>query len=197
MSGDPAFAETLIKLVPAFAKAWADEARMSESNKRAQMFARLALMEIDRIRCFGQLRRYRAGDALFVTGDVAPEEAAEQQDDRDHQHNVRLLESRPQQGRLRRRQLLLRARGFGPALWFDMLQIVRLANHLARCGRAVEDAPNNLAGPVVQAGHANASRQRNYAPSRRKDDGRRDQNEPHHDRDWDLQAAQYFGVRVP
>jgi hypothetical protein len=36
------------------------------------MFPKLAPGEIDRLRRFGQIRRYAAGAALFLTGDVAP-----------------------------------------------------------------------------------------------------------------------------
>jgi thioredoxin reductase (NADPH) len=36
------------------------------------MFPRLAPHEIDRLRRFGTVRHYRAGEALFVTGEVAP-----------------------------------------------------------------------------------------------------------------------------
>ena len=41
-------------------------------EKREQMFPMLAPGEIDRLRRFGQIRRYAAGAALFLTGDVAP-----------------------------------------------------------------------------------------------------------------------------
>jgi thioredoxin reductase (NADPH) len=36
------------------------------------MFPKLTPQEIDRLRRFGEVRRYAPGDALFVTGDVAP-----------------------------------------------------------------------------------------------------------------------------
>ncbi|WP_094193612.1 FAD-dependent oxidoreductase [Bradyrhizobium viridifuturi] len=41
-------------------------------EKRQQMFPKLASDEIDRLRRFGQIRRYAAGAALLVTGEVAP-----------------------------------------------------------------------------------------------------------------------------
>jgi thioredoxin reductase (NADPH) len=41
-------------------------------ERREQRFPKLALVEIDRLRRFGQIRRYAAGAALFLTGDVAP-----------------------------------------------------------------------------------------------------------------------------
>src|ERR1700726_1852677 len=41
-------------------------------TRREQMFPRLTPHEIDRLRRFGEVRRYAAGDALFATGDVAP-----------------------------------------------------------------------------------------------------------------------------
>jgi len=41
-------------------------------ERREQMFPKLAPGEIDRLRRFGQIRRYAAGAALFLTGDVAP-----------------------------------------------------------------------------------------------------------------------------
>jgi thioredoxin reductase (NADPH) len=37
-----------------------------------QMFPKLAPQDIDRLRRFGEVRRYAPGEALFVTGDVAP-----------------------------------------------------------------------------------------------------------------------------
>ncbi len=37
-----------------------------------QMFPKLAPQEIDRLRRFGEIRHYAPGEALFVTGDVAP-----------------------------------------------------------------------------------------------------------------------------
>ena len=39
---------------------------------REQMFPTLASQEIDRIRRFGRIRRYAAGEALFTTGEIAP-----------------------------------------------------------------------------------------------------------------------------
>src|SRR6267378_8493125 len=41
-------------------------------SRREQMFPTLAPQEIDRIRRFGRIRRYAAGEALFTTGDIAP-----------------------------------------------------------------------------------------------------------------------------
>src|SRR4030088_3511925 len=41
-------------------------------TRREQMFPRLTPQEIDRLRRFGGVRDYAAGDALFVTGDIAP-----------------------------------------------------------------------------------------------------------------------------
>jgi thioredoxin reductase (NADPH) len=41
-------------------------------SRREQMFPRLAPHEIDRLRRFGTVRYYHAGEALFVTGEVAP-----------------------------------------------------------------------------------------------------------------------------
>jgi thioredoxin reductase (NADPH) len=41
-------------------------------NRREQMFPKLTQPEIDRLRRFGEVRRYAAGEALFVTGDIAP-----------------------------------------------------------------------------------------------------------------------------
>ncbi|MGL3214163.1 FAD-dependent oxidoreductase [Bradyrhizobium sp. BR 1433] len=41
-------------------------------SRREQMFPKLAPHEIDRLRRFGAVRNYRAGEALFVTGEVAP-----------------------------------------------------------------------------------------------------------------------------
>ena len=40
--------------------------------RREQMFPRLEPREIDRLRRFGEVRRYAAGEALFVTGERAP-----------------------------------------------------------------------------------------------------------------------------
>ena len=41
-------------------------------TRREQMFPRLEPREIDRLRRFGDVRRYAAGEALFVTGEIAP-----------------------------------------------------------------------------------------------------------------------------
>src|SRR5258707_2852266 len=41
-------------------------------TRREQMFPKLEPLEIDRLRRFGEVRRYAAGEALFVTGDIAP-----------------------------------------------------------------------------------------------------------------------------
>src|SRR5258705_5110931 len=41
-------------------------------TRREQMFPRLTPQEIDRLRRFGEVRHYAAGEALFVTGDIAP-----------------------------------------------------------------------------------------------------------------------------
>jgi thioredoxin reductase (NADPH) len=41
-------------------------------SRDEQMFPKLAPHEIDQLRRFGKIRRYAAGDALFVTGDIAP-----------------------------------------------------------------------------------------------------------------------------
>ena len=41
-------------------------------SRRDEMFPMLDLGEIDRLRRFGTVRRYRPGEALFVTGEVAP-----------------------------------------------------------------------------------------------------------------------------
>src|SRR4030081_1270574 len=41
-------------------------------TRREQMFPKLEPQEIDRLRRFGEVRRYAAGDPLFLTGDVAP-----------------------------------------------------------------------------------------------------------------------------
>jgi thioredoxin reductase (NADPH) len=41
-------------------------------TRREQMFPRLEPREIDRLRRFGEVRRYAAGEALFVTGERAP-----------------------------------------------------------------------------------------------------------------------------
>jgi thioredoxin reductase (NADPH) len=41
-------------------------------SRQEQMFPKLTQPEIDRLRRFGQVRRYVSGEALFVTGDIAP-----------------------------------------------------------------------------------------------------------------------------
>jgi thioredoxin reductase (NADPH) len=41
-------------------------------TRREQMFPKLTPHEIDRLRRFGEVRHYAAGDALFVTGDITP-----------------------------------------------------------------------------------------------------------------------------
>jgi thioredoxin reductase (NADPH) len=41
-------------------------------TRREQMLPKLEPCEIDRLRRFGEVRRYAAGEALFVTGEVAP-----------------------------------------------------------------------------------------------------------------------------
>src|SRR6476660_2677335 len=41
-------------------------------TRREQMFPKLQPREIDRLRRFGEVRRYAAGEALFVTGDIPP-----------------------------------------------------------------------------------------------------------------------------
>ena len=41
-------------------------------TRREQMFPKLQPREIDRLRRFGEVRRYAAGEALFVTGEIAP-----------------------------------------------------------------------------------------------------------------------------
>jgi thioredoxin reductase (NADPH) len=41
-------------------------------SRDEQMFPKLTPREIDQLRRFGEVRRYAAGNALFVTGDVAP-----------------------------------------------------------------------------------------------------------------------------
>src|SRR5258706_12541299 len=41
-------------------------------TRREQMFPKFAPQEIDRLRRFGEVRHYAAGEALCVTGDVAP-----------------------------------------------------------------------------------------------------------------------------
>ncbi|MGZ3295165.1 MAG: cyclic nucleotide-binding domain-containing protein [Xanthobacteraceae bacterium] len=41
-------------------------------TRNEQMFPKLTRHENDRLRRFGKVRRYAAGEALFVTGDLAP-----------------------------------------------------------------------------------------------------------------------------
>jgi thioredoxin reductase (NADPH) len=41
-------------------------------TRREQMLPKLEPREIDRLRRFGEIRRYAAGVALFVTGEIAP-----------------------------------------------------------------------------------------------------------------------------
>jgi thioredoxin reductase (NADPH) len=41
-------------------------------SRREQMFPKLDPKEIDRLRRYGEIRRYAAGEALFVTGEIAP-----------------------------------------------------------------------------------------------------------------------------
>jgi thioredoxin reductase (NADPH) len=41
-------------------------------TRREQMFPKLEPREIDRLRRFGDVRRYSTGEALFVTGEIAP-----------------------------------------------------------------------------------------------------------------------------
>jgi thioredoxin reductase (NADPH) len=41
-------------------------------TRNEQMFPKLTPHEIDRLRRFGEVRRYAAGEALFVTGDLSP-----------------------------------------------------------------------------------------------------------------------------
>src|SRR6202163_4606895 len=41
-------------------------------TRREQMLPKLKPQEIDRLRRFGEIRHYVAGEALFVTGDIAP-----------------------------------------------------------------------------------------------------------------------------
>jgi thioredoxin reductase (NADPH) len=41
-------------------------------TRREQMFPKLELREIDRLRRFGEVRPYAAGEALFLTGEIAP-----------------------------------------------------------------------------------------------------------------------------
>jgi thioredoxin reductase (NADPH) len=40
--------------------------------RRAQMFPKLEPGEIDRLRRFGAAQHYAAGEAIFVTGEIAP-----------------------------------------------------------------------------------------------------------------------------
>src|ERR1700684_2101911 len=41
-------------------------------NRNEQMFPKLTPNEIDRLRRFGEVRHYAAGEAPFVTGEIAP-----------------------------------------------------------------------------------------------------------------------------
>ena len=41
-------------------------------TRNEQMFPKLTPHEIDRLRRFGKVRRYAAGEALFMTGGLAP-----------------------------------------------------------------------------------------------------------------------------
>src|SRR5580698_8108070 len=41
-------------------------------NRNEQMFPKLSPNEIDRLRRFGEVRHYAPGEALFVTGSIAP-----------------------------------------------------------------------------------------------------------------------------
>src|ERR1700730_11604823 len=41
-------------------------------TRREQMLPKLEPGEIDSLRRFGEIRRYAAGEALFVTGEIAP-----------------------------------------------------------------------------------------------------------------------------
>jgi len=41
-------------------------------TRREQMFPKLSPAEIDRVRRFGTMRRYRAGEALYRTGEISP-----------------------------------------------------------------------------------------------------------------------------
>src|ERR1700682_2209138 len=41
-------------------------------QRRDQMFPKLRPEEIERLRQFGEVRRYKAGDLLFVTGEPSP-----------------------------------------------------------------------------------------------------------------------------
>jgi thioredoxin reductase (NADPH) len=41
-------------------------------TRREQMFPKLQPREVDRLRRFGEVRRYAAGEALFMTGEIAP-----------------------------------------------------------------------------------------------------------------------------
>jgi thioredoxin reductase (NADPH) len=45
---------------------------MPIDTRREQMFPTLRPEEVDRLRRFGELRHFKAGDALFLTGDIAP-----------------------------------------------------------------------------------------------------------------------------
>src|SRR5438034_11186604 len=41
-------------------------------TRREQMFPKLSPEEIERLRRFGTVRRYRAGEALYRTGEISP-----------------------------------------------------------------------------------------------------------------------------
>ena len=41
-------------------------------TRREQMFPKLTPEEVDRLRCFGEVRRYAAGEPLFIAGQEAP-----------------------------------------------------------------------------------------------------------------------------
>ncbi|MGH8210116.1 MAG: Crp/Fnr family transcriptional regulator [Steroidobacteraceae bacterium] len=45
---------------------------MTTDDRHDQMFPTLTPGEIDRLRRFGEVRHYRAGDALFETGHASP-----------------------------------------------------------------------------------------------------------------------------
>src|SRR4030088_570899 len=58
-----------------FASAQYPAARLKMStihSRHEQMFPKLTPQEIDRLRRFGEVRHYAAGEALFATGDIAP-----------------------------------------------------------------------------------------------------------------------------
>jgi thioredoxin reductase (NADPH) len=45
---------------------------LATDSRQEQMFPKLTQPEIDRLRRFGEVRRYVAGEALFVTGNISP-----------------------------------------------------------------------------------------------------------------------------